>query len=402
VFDTVYRNLNVATMKEGETPYGALRDAAIGIKDGRLAFVGAESHLPANHSAGEIIDCAGEWALPGFVDCHTHLVFGGNRAAEFEMRMHGASYEEIARAGGGILSTVKATRAASTEDLAANATKRLKQLKADGVTTVEIKSGYGLTLDDEMKMLEAAKQAADACGVGLSRTFLGAHALPPEFAGNSAGYIEHICTVMIPAIAEAGVADAVDAFCEGIGFSADETRQVFEAAKAHGLKIKLHAEQLSDLGGAALAAEFGALSADHLEYVNADGVKAMGEAGTVAVLLPGAFYTLGETKRPPVEMMRSKGVDMALATDMNPGSSPVGSLQLMLHMGCTLFGMTAEEALAGITRNGAKALGLSDRGTLEVGKRADLVFFDIESPAELAYWVGGQPLTRMVIGGNPA
>lgn len=388
MFDRLYTNVNIAAMTKGGSPYGTIKDGAIGVKDGRLAFVGLEADLPASHGA-EPEDCGGRWVFPGFIDCHTHIVFGGNRAREFELRLEGASYEEIARAGGGILSTVKATRAASFEELTVSASKRLRRLADEGVTTVEIKSGYGLTLDHEIKMLKAAKAAAHSCGIGVTTTFLGAHALPPEYAGDSAGYIEHICCDMIPAIAEAGLADAVDAFCEGIGFTADETARVFDAAKKHGLPVKLHAEQLSDLSGAALVAEYDGLSADHLEYASAESISAMAKSGTVAVLLPGAFYTLSETKRPPIEMMRERGVDMALATDANPGSSPVLSLQLMLHMGCTLFGMTPEEAVAGITRNAAKALGLSDRGTLEVGKRADLVFFDIEEPAELAYWVGG-------------
>lgn len=400
MFDAVYTNLNIACMTSGDVPYGAIKSGAIGVKNGRLAYVGAETDLPGGYSASESIECGGHWAFPGFIDCHTHAVFGGNRATEFEMRLNGSTYEEIAQAGGGILSTVKATRQATLEELSKNTTKRLKRLAAEGVTTVEIKSGYGLTLEDEVKMLEAAKLAADACGIKLSRTFLGAHALPPEYKNDSDGYIRHVCNDMIPTIARQGLADAVDAFCEGIGFSPDQTYRVFEAAKNHGLKVKLHAEQLSDLGGAKLAADFGALSADHLEYANAEGINAMAKAGTVAVLLPGAFYTLGETRRPPVEMMRSAGVDMALATDMNPGSSPVNSLQLMLHMGCTLFGMTPEEALAGITRNAAKALGLNDCGTLKVGNQADMVFFDIDSPAELAYWVGGLPPEKTFIAGK--
>lgn len=400
MFDAIYTNLNIASMVANQTPYGAITKGAIGVKDGRLAFVGAEADLPINYSATESIDGSNQWVFPGFIDCHTHAVFGGNRTIEFEMRLNGASYENIARAGGGILSTVMATRQASLEELVSSATKRLKRLAAEGVTVVEIKSGYGLTLHDEIKMLEAAKLAADACRLKLSRTFLGAHALPPEYDNDADGYIQHVCEDMIPAIAGAGIADTVDAFCEGIGFTTEQTRRVFEAAQKHGLKVKLHAEQLSDLGGAKLAAEFSALSADHLEYVNAEGITAMAEAGTIAVLLPGAFYSLGETKRPPIEMMRSAGVNMALASDMNPGSSPVSSLQLMLHMGCTLFGMTPEEALAGITRNAAKALGLADHGTLEVGKQADMVFFDIETPAELAYWVGGLPPEKIIIKGE--
>ncbi len=395
VFDRLYTNLNIATMAKNKTNYGVIHKGAIGVTDGRLAFVGPETDLPS-HKAESREDCAGQWAFPGFIDCHTHIVFGGNRAREFEARLNGVSYETLARQGGGILSTVNATRKASVEELTASAVKRLKYLAADGVTTVEIKSGYGLSFDDEKKMLRAAKAAAAEVGLSVRTTFLGAHALPPEYAGDADGYIDHICEMMLPAIAKMGLADAVDAFCEGIGFSYEQTERLFETAKRHGMPVKLHAEQLSDLSGAELAAKYGALSADHLEYASAKSIKAMAEADTVAVLLPGAFYVLGETKRPPVEMMRAEGVDIALATDANPGSSPVLSLQLMIHMGCTLFGLTPEEAIAGITRSAAKALGLDDRGTLEAGKRADMVFFDIEEPAELAYWVGGQKPSRII------
>ncbi|WP_286830597.1 MULTISPECIES: imidazolonepropionase [Kordiimonas] len=397
MFDTLLRNVNIATMAEGSAPYGAIESGAIGVRDGRLAFVGPMAELPAGLSAAEEIDGNDMWAFPGFVDCHTHIVYGGNRAREFEERLNGVSYEEIARRGGGILSTVKNTRAASVEELTASAVKRLKRLAADGVTTVEIKSGYGLTLDDELKMLRAAKAAAEEVGLRVRTTFLGAHALPPEFKDDKDGYIAHVCDVMIPAVAKEGLADAVDAFCEGIAFSAEQTARVFDAAKAHGIRVKLHADQLSDLSGGALAASYQALSADHLEYASATSVRAMADTGTVAVLLPGAFYVLQETKRPPVEMMRQAGVHMALATDANPGSSPVLSLQLMLHMGCTLFGMTPEEALRGITLNGARALGLEqDLGTLEAGKQADILLFDISEPAELAYYVGGISPNRII------
>ncbi|UTW58345.1 imidazolonepropionase [Kordiimonas sp. SCSIO 12603] len=389
-FETLYRNVRIATMVKGNMPYGMIEHGAIGVKDGRLAYIGPESELPSADT-DETKDCGNMLALPGFIDPHTHIVFGGNRAIEFEKRLNGASYEEIARAGGGILSTVNATRSASLDELTESATKRLLKLKAEGVTTAEIKSGYGLTYDDEKKMLRAAKAAGKEAGIDVKTTFLGAHALPPEFAGDKEGYIDHICEMMLPALAKVGIVDAVDAFCEGIGFSYEQTKRVFETAERFGIPVKLHADQLSDLSGGKLAAEFNALSADHLEYASAESVTAMAEAGTVAVLLPGAYYTLSETKRPPVEMMRQAGVDMALATDANPGSSPVQSLQLMLHMGCTLFGLTPEEAIAGVTRNAAKALGLQDdRGTLEAGKRADILLFDIETPAELCYWVGGQ------------
>ncbi|NVJ68934.1 MAG: imidazolonepropionase [Alphaproteobacteria bacterium] len=392
MFDTLLRNVNIATMREGGAPYGAIMDGAIGIKDGRLAYVGTMADLPAGAAATDTRDCGDKWAFPGFVDCHTHIVFGGTRAREFEERLNGVSYEEIARRGGGILSTVTNTRAATEAELTASAARRLKRLAADGVTTVEIKSGYGLTLEDELKMLRAAKAAATEVGLSVQTTFLGAHALPPEYKDDKDGYIAHVCDVMIPAVAKEGLAETVDAFCEGIAFSPEQTARVFDAAKKHGIRVKLHADQLSDLGGGALGARYQALSADHLEYASADSMKAMAQSGTVAVLLPGAFYVLQENKRPPVEMMRSAGVKMALATDANPGSSPVLSLQLMLHMGCTLFGMTPEEALRGITVNGATALGLqADRGTLEVGKRADILLFDISEPAELAYYVGGVP-----------
>jgi len=399
VFDRLYRNIRIATMTENGTPYGSIADGAIAVKGGRIAFVGPAADLPEISTSTFVEDCGGKWVFPGFIDCHTHLVFGGNRAREFEERLNGVSYEEIAKRGGGILSTVKATRAASLEELTKLAVGRIKRLAEGGVTTVEIKSGYGLTTADETKMLKAAKAAGDATGIQVQTSFLGAHALPPEYAGKADSYIDYICSDMIPAVAEAGLADAVDAFCEGIGFTPEQTERVFKAAKAHGLQIKLHADQLSDLSGAALAAKYGALSADHLEYTSKASVEAMAQAGTVAVLLPGAFYTLKETKLPPIATLREAGVDIALATDANPGSSPVFSLQLMLHMGCNLFGLTPEEAVAGITRNAAKALGLTDRGTLEVGKRADMVFLDIEEPAELAYWVGGVTPKSVVIGG---
>ena len=399
MFDRLYTNLNIAAMTAGGAPYGTIRSGAIGVKDGRLVFVGPQAALPENHSATESIDADGKWVFPGFIDCHTHIVFGGNRAREFEMRLKGSSYKEIAENGGGILSTVKATRLASEDALAASAAKRLCRLASGGVTVVEIKSGYGLTLDDELKMLRAAKKAGQMCDIRVTTTLLAAHAVPPEFTGDSDGFVTHICRDIIPVAAETGLADAVDAFCETIAFSPEQVARVFDAAKKHGLKVKLHADQLSDLSGGELAANYGALSADHLEYASEASIKAMAKSGTVAVLLPGAFYVLGESKCPPVDLMRANGVDIALATDANPGSSPVSSLQLMLHMGCTLFGLTPEEALAGITRNAAKALGLDDCGTLEIGKRADMVFFDIGEPAELAYWVGGMEPADIVRAG---
>lgn len=395
-FDTVYRNVRIASMVKGETPYGMIEKGAIAVTKGRIAFIGPEAELHYENAA-TTKDCQGMLALPAFIDPHTHLVFGGNRALEFEQRLNGVSYEEIAKAGGGIISTVKATREASLDDLTADTVKRLELLKAEGVSTVEIKSGYGLTFEDEKKMLRAAKAAGKEAGIDIKTTFLGAHALPPEFTGDKDGYIDHICEMMLPALAKIGLVDAVDAFCEGIAFSAEQTARVFETAQRFGLPVKLHADQLSDLSGGKLAADYGALSADHLEYASAESIKTMAKAGTVSVLLPGAFYALSETKLPPVELMREAGVDMALATDANPGSSPVQSLQLMLHMGCTLFGLTPAEAIAGITRNAAKALGLEDdRGTLEIGKRADILLFDIETPAELCYWIGGKKPVEII------
>lgn len=389
MFDLIIRNINIATMAEDAGPYGTVADGLIATQNGRLAYVGIASEFKGGNARKDI-DGNGMWALPGFLDCHTHIVYGGNRAREFEERLNGVSYEEIARRGGGIISTVTATRQASENELTASALKRLNRLKLEGVTTVEIKSGYGLTTKDEVKMLRAAKAAGDAAGMDIRTTLLGAHALPPEFENNADGYIDLVCDEMIPFITKEKLADTVDAFCENIAFTPAQTTRVFEAAKAHGLDVKLHADQLSNLSGAALSARFGGLSADHLEHTDDAGARAMAKAGTAAVLLPGAFYVLKETKLPPVDLFRKHGVPIALATDANPGSSPVLSLQLMLHMGCTFFGLTPEEALKGITLNAAKALGLgNDRGSLEVGKRADINLFDISEPAELVYYVGG-------------
>jgi len=387
-FDTLFVNANLATMSPNiDTPYGAIKNGALGVKDGRIVWVGTIDNLPT-HEANDVVDCKNEWITPGLVDCHTHLVFGGNRAREFEMRLQGASYGEIAQGGGGIVSTVKATREIDANDLYLNSSTRLFDLIDLGVTTIEVKSGYGLNLATEIKMLEVAKNLEEY-NVRVHRTFLGAHALPPEFKGNSDAYIDLVCNEMIPKIAELGLADAVDGFCENIAFSPEQIRRVFEAAKKHGLPVKLHAEQLSNQGGAILAAEFGALSADHLEYIDEDGVKAMAAAGTVAVLLPGAFYYLKETQKPPVDLFKKHGVPMALATDCNPGSSPITSPLLILNMACTLFGFTPEEALAGMTRFGAQALGVAGQiGTLDVGKLADMVVWSIDHPAELSYWVG--------------
>lgn len=364
---------------------------------GRLVFAGPEADLPLAIPGAPSLDCEGRWVTPGLIDCHTHLVFGGDRANEFEMRLNGASYEDIARAGGGIISTVKATRAASFDDLHAAAERRLAALMAEGVTTVEIKSGYGLDTITESRQLAAARKLGLTHSVTVRTTFLGAHALPPEYKGNPDGYIDLVTGPMMATIRAAELADAVDIFTENIAFTLAHARNVFDAARAHGLPVKIHAEQLSNMGGAALAASYGALSADHLEYLDESGAAAMAQAGTVAVLLPGAFYFIRETKLPPVELLRRHGVRIALATDCNPGSSPMTSLLLALNMGCTLFRLTPEEVLLGVTRNGARALGLQgEAGTLEPGKWCDLAIWDIERPAELAYRIGFNPLWQRV------
>jgi imidazolonepropionase len=390
-WDSLCINVNLATMTGGGAPYGAIEDGALAIKHGRIAWLGAASELP-HRDAGEVIDGGGGWLTPGLIDAHTHLVFAGDRSGEFEQRLTGTSYEEIARSGGGIARTVAATRQASHAELEAAAARRLACLLAEGVTTVEIKSGYGLDRETEIKLLEVARRLAEEHAVDVRTTFLGAHALPKEYAHDRAGYLDLVCTQVMPEVAARGLADAVDAFCEGIAFTPDEVARVFETARALGLPVKLHADQLSDLGGAALAARFGALSADHLEYTSEGGVQAMAAAGTVAVLLPGAFYTLRERQQPPVELFRRHGVPMALATDCNPGSSPITSLLAILNLACNLFGLTPEEALAGVTRHAASALGLDDRGTLAVGQRADLALWRIHRPAELSYWFGFAPL----------
>lgn len=403
MWDTIWIGADLATMTAGGAPYGAIRDGAVGVAGGRIVWVGARNNLPSapQSLAREVREVSG-WITPGLVDSHTHLVFGGNRAREFEMRLEGASYEEIARAGGGIVSTVKATRGASVDELVHGAMPRLNALKAGGVTTVEIKSGYGLDLETELRQLRAATRLGAEASMRVSRTFLGLHALPPEYANDRDGYVRLVTEVMLPEIARQRAADAVDAFCEGIGFTAEETDHFFTAARTQGLPVKLHAEQLSDLDGAALAARHNALSADHLEWLNDDGIAAMAKAGTVAVLLPGAFYALRETKLPPIEKLRAAGVPMAIATDCNPGTSPVASPTLMLNMACTLFRMTPEEALTGMTRHGAKALGLqAEIGTLEVGKAADFAIWNITEPAELSYWIGANLLHERVFAGRP-
>ncbi len=400
-FDHLWINARLATMQPGGAPYGTIEAGAIATKGKEIAWVGPMAELPgpAAELTHALHDAEERWITPGLIDCHTHLVYGGDRAAEFELRLKGASYEEVAKAGGGIVSTVKATRAADEDALVASALPRLDALLAEGVTTIEIKSGYGLALDQERKMLRAARALGRLRPVTVKTSFLGAHALPPEYAGRQPGYVAAV-EAMIPTLAAEGLVDAVDAFGERIAFTPEEVARVFRAAKAEGLPVKLHADQLSDQGGAALAAEFGALSADHLEYASEAGLAAMAAAGSVAVLLPGAFYVLRETQLPPLEACRRLGVGIAIATDSNPGSSPVTSLLLMLSMACTLFRMTPEESLAGVTREAARALGLgASRGTLEAGKRADLCLWDIERPAELAYRVGFNPLAAVVRGG---
>ena len=389
-------------MVGGEEPYGAIRDAVLVIREGRIAWLGDAAGAPSElvGNPEQTLDAEGGWATPGLIDCHTHLVFGGDRAREFEMRLRGASYEEIARAGGGILSTVKATRGASDDELVASASRRLATLLEHGVTTVEVKAGYGLDVPSELRMLRVARRLADEHPVTVSTTLLAAHALPPEFEADRGAYLSLICDEMIPAAVAEGLADAVDAFCEGIAFTREECARVFEAGARHGLSVRLHADQLSDLGGAALASEHMARSADHLEYASEAGVEAMAEAGVTAVVLPGAFYFLGGGHLPPIDAFRRRAVPIAIATDLNPGSSPVGSPLLAMNMACVLFGLTPEEALAGMTRNAAPVLGVAgESGTLEVGSRADIAVWSVDRPAELSYWVGSNPCSAVVQNG---
>ncbi|MBN8938277.1 MAG: imidazolonepropionase [Rhizobiales bacterium] len=387
--DHLFRNARLATM--AGPGLGLIEDGVVATRDGLIVFAGRRADMPAVEAIEET-DCDGRWITPGLIDCHTHLVYGGDRAREFELRLEGASYEEIARAGGGIVSTVKATRAAGIEELTRQTLPRLDALIAEGVTTVEIKSGYGLDTATETRQLVAARGLGKLRDIGVVTTFLGAHALPAEAEGDKDRYIDLVCREMMPAVAAGGLADAVDAFCEGIAFSPEQIARVFAAARHHGLPVKLHADQLSNLHGARLAAEHGALSADHLEYTDEDGAAAMAAAGTVAVLLPGAFYFIRETKVPPVKLLRKCGTTIALATDSNPGTAPLTSPLITMNMGATLFRLTVEECLAGFTRNAAKALGRTDIGTLEAGKRADLAIWSIERPAELVYRIGFNPL----------
>ncbi len=399
--DCVLTGGRLATMTKGGASYGLIENGALALQAGRIAWVGPADELPSDYSALPQQDLEGRLVTPGLIDCHTHLVYGGDRAREFELRLEGASYEEVAKAGGGILSTMQATREASEDDLVASALPRLDALMDEGVTTVEIKSGYGLNIEDEKKMLSAARRLGKERAIRVETTYLGAHALPPEYKGESDAYIDEVVLPGLESTAADGLVDAVDGFCENIAFSTEQIERVFRKARDLDLPLKLHAEQLSNQGGTELAAHYGALSADHLEYLDAAGVEAMAQAGTVAVLLPGAFYTLRETQLPPLALLRQAGVPLALATDCNPGSSPLFSPLLVMNMACTLFRMTPEEALAGLTREGARALGLSDEvGTLQAGKRADLAIWDVEEPASLAYRIGFNPLHRRISGGE--
>ncbi|MDG4903921.1 MULTISPECIES: imidazolonepropionase [unclassified Mesorhizobium] len=390
----LWRNARLATMAEGAAGLGIVEKGAIAARDGLIVYAGSEADLPAAAGQGaETVDCQGRWITPGLIDCHTHLVYAGNRANEFEMRLAGATYEEVARAGGGIVSSVKSLRAASEDELVSQTLPRLDALMAEGVTTVEVKSGYGLDADNEKKSLRAARRLASERPITILTTCLAAHALPPEARGDKDAFIDLVAGTILPAVAAEKLADAVDGFCEGIAFSPEQIARVFDKAKALGLPVKLHADQLSNLHGAALAARYGALSADHLEYTDEEGAAAMAGSGAVATILPGAYYFIRETKRPPVELFRRHGVKMAVATDSNPGTSPLTSLLLTMNMAATLFGLTVDECLAGVTREAARALGLLDRtGTLEAGKSADLAVWDIERPAELVYRMGFNPL----------
>ncbi|MCH6548263.1 MAG: imidazolonepropionase [Proteobacteria bacterium] len=399
-WDLLLTNARIATMQESDVAYGVIENGALGIADGKIAWVGLESELPSGINC-KALSLHNRWLTPALIDCHTHVVFGGNRAEEFEQRLMGVSYEEIAKAGGGILSTVNATRSASSDELANSAAVRLHSLAREGVATVEIKSGYGLDVENELKMLRVARSLAGLSGISTSTSFLAAHAVPAEFAGKADQYIEMLCEEALPQAAEAGLVDAVDAYCESIAFSTDQIARLFETAQALNLPVKLHADQLSDSGGAELAASFHALSADHLEYTSNEGISALADAGCVAVLLPGAFLTLGETQLPPIDTLREKQVPIAVATDCNPGTSPVCSLRSAMNLATSLFKLTPEECLAGTTREAARALGLlHDRGTLEKGKRADVAVWNIGHPRELSYWLGLNELSDLFIGGR--
>ena len=399
--DLLITNVNIASMQNSEAAYGHIPNAAVAIKDGKLCYVGAMTDCPYNSE--HTIDGENKWLIPGLIDCHTHLVYGGNRAEEFEMRLQGVSYAEIARRGGGIQSTVNATRQATEEELLSSACKRAKRLLEEGVTSIEIKSGYGLDDKTETTMLSVAHNVSHELGVNTIATYLGAHAVPKEFKDDADAYVDFVCDTMIPKVAENKLASCVDVFCESIGFSIEQTKRVFDAAKRHGLDVKAHVEQLSDLKGAKLAAEYGALSVDHIEYLAPEDVPTLKQSGTVAVLLPGAFYFLNETTKPPMDALRQHSIPMAVATDLNPGSSPLASLLSAMNMACVLFGLTPEEALKGTTANAARALGLNNKGLIAEGMDADLCLWDIDHPAELAYginqirpqmiWIGGKYVT---------
>ena len=402
-WDTLWFNARIATMSENAQPFGLLDNAAIAVSQGDIVWIGASSDISKEQFAActTQLDCQGRLVTPGLIDCHTHLVYGGDRANEFEMRLNGATYEEIARAGGGIVATVSATRAASEESLFESAQRRLQSFLDEGVTTVEIKSGYGLDIENEVKMLRVARRLGKQLPVDVVTTFLGAHATPPEFKGKNDDYIDFICDQIMPAVAQENLADSVDAFCENIAFSTQQVERVFAQAKKYSLPIKLHAEQLSDQKGAVLAAKMGALSVDHIEFLAPDDVAALKQNNTVAVLLPGAFYFLGETQLPPIDALREQQVPIAIASDSNPGSSPVSSLLLMLNMACTLFKLTPEESLTGVTRNAAKALGIDSRvGTLECGKAANMVLWNLDNPAELSYRIGHNPCHTVMYKGQ--
>lgn len=397
---SLFVDLNVATMCERDAPYGMIENAAIAVVDGIIKWVGPVSDVPAPYKSLPREQLGGRLVTPGLIDCHTHIVHGGDRAVEFEMRLNGASYEEVARAGGGIVSTVTATRTATEDELLVDALRRVDVLIAEGVTSIEIKSGYGLDMETELRMLRVARAVMANRAIRVKTTFLGAHATPAEYAGRDDAYIDDVCIPALRAAHAEGLVDAVDGFCEGIAFQPAQITRVFDVARELNLPVKLHAEQLSNIGGAKLAAQYGALSADHIEYLDEDGVEAMAKAGTVAVILPGAFYTLREKQTPPIDLLRKHNVPMALATDINPGSSPLNSLLLAMNMGCTLFRMTPEEALRGATQNAASALGLTDTGTIAAGMRADMAVWDIKHPAELTYRIGFNPLYSRIFGGK--
>ncbi|KTD98376.1 imidazolonepropionase [Pseudoalteromonas sp. H71] len=400
--DLLLTDANIATMDPTrDTPYGIIENAALAIKNGEIAWLGEQASLPSFDAfATRTLSIKGQWLTPGLIDCHTHLVFAGSRAQEFEQRLQGVSYEQIAAQGGGIASTVKATRAADREQLFVDAKDRLNTLLKEGVTTVEIKSGYGLDTENEIKILEVARLLGEHHPIDIKTTFLGAHALPNEYKGRADEYIDLVCNEMLERVVVGDLADAVDVFCENVGFSYEQTKRVFTAATKHNLPIKCHAEQLSNQYGAELVAEFNGLSADHIEYLDEQGVKAMAKAGTVAVLLPGAFYFLRETKQPPIALLNQYKVPIAIASDFNPGTSPLCSVQLMMNMACTLFRLTPEQALAGVTSNAAKALGLNDRGVLKVGARADIAHWQISHPSQLSYQFGVNKLSNLWILGR--